>query len=73
MKTQQALGDEQERLRSEGLRALARIIARRALAHQGHAVSGSTKGGEDAADGKWRSNRERPGGSRTERSRHSRR
>ncbi|MYD27795.1 MAG: hypothetical protein F4X03_02595 [Dehalococcoidia bacterium] len=32
MKTQQALSDEQERLRIEGLRALARIIARRALA-----------------------------------------
>ncbi|MXZ88370.1 MAG: hypothetical protein F4089_03460 [Gammaproteobacteria bacterium] len=32
MKTQQALSDEQERLRLEGLRALARIIARRALA-----------------------------------------
>ncbi|MXZ89799.1 MAG: hypothetical protein F4Z07_13325 [Dehalococcoidia bacterium] len=32
MKTRQALSDEQERLRIEGLRALARIIARRALA-----------------------------------------
>ena len=32
MKTQQALSDEQEWLRIEGLRALARMIARRALA-----------------------------------------
>ncbi|MDE2933949.1 MAG: hypothetical protein OXS47_08780 [Chloroflexota bacterium] len=32
MKRQRALNDEQERLRIEGLRALARIIARRALA-----------------------------------------
>ena len=32
MKTQRALSDEQERLRIKGLRALARIIARRALA-----------------------------------------
>ena len=32
MKTQRALSEEQERLRIEGLRALARIIARRALA-----------------------------------------
>ncbi len=32
MKTQQALSDGQDRLRIEGLRALARIIARRALA-----------------------------------------
>ncbi|MCY4392896.1 MAG: hypothetical protein OXE43_12745 [Chloroflexi bacterium] len=32
MKRQRALSAEQERLRVEGLRALARIIARRALA-----------------------------------------
>ena len=32
VKTQRALSEEQERLRIEGLRALARIIARRALA-----------------------------------------
>ncbi|MCY4393206.1 MAG: hypothetical protein OXE43_14340 [Chloroflexi bacterium] len=32
MKTQRALSDEQERLRLEGLRILARIIARRSLA-----------------------------------------
>ena len=32
MKAQRALSEEQERLRIEGLRALARIIARRALA-----------------------------------------
>ncbi|MXZ47565.1 MAG: hypothetical protein F4Z08_11405 [Chloroflexi bacterium] len=32
MNTQRALSDEQERLRIEGLRTLARIIARRALA-----------------------------------------
>ncbi|MXY96910.1 MAG: hypothetical protein F4Z29_03985 [Gemmatimonadetes bacterium] len=31
MKTQRALSDEQERLRIEGLRVLALIIARRAL------------------------------------------
>ena len=35
VKTRQALSDEQERLRIEGLRALARIIARRALAYPG--------------------------------------
>ena len=35
VKTRQALSDEQERLRIEGLRALARIIARRALASSG--------------------------------------
>ncbi len=33
MKTQRALSDEQERIRLEGLRILARIIARHALAH----------------------------------------
>ena len=33
MKTQRALSDEQERVRVEGLRILARIIARHALAH----------------------------------------
>ena len=60
MKTQQALSDEQERHRIDGLRALARIIARRALAHQGHAVSGSTGGGGDAVDGESGGNRERP-------------
>ena len=32
VKTQRALSNEQERLRIEGLRALARIIARRVLA-----------------------------------------
>ena len=32
VRTQRALSDEQERIRIEGLRALARIIARRALA-----------------------------------------
>jgi len=31
VKTQRALSDEQDRLRIEGLRVLARIIARRAL------------------------------------------
>ena len=65
MKTQRALSDEQERLRIEGLRALARIIARRALAHHGHDISGSTGGGGDAADGESRGNRERPRGART--------
>ena len=33
METQQRLSDEQERMRLEGLRILARIIARRARAH----------------------------------------
>lgn len=33
MSTQQRLSDEQERMRLEGLRILARIIARHALAH----------------------------------------
>ncbi len=33
MSTKQRLTDEQERMRLEGLRALARIIARHALAH----------------------------------------
>ena len=65
VKTQRALSDEQERLRSEGLRALARIIARRALAHQGHAVSGSTGGGGHAVNRESRCNRERPRGART--------
>ena len=73
VKTQRALSDEQERLRIEGLRVIARMIARRALGHHGHAVSGSTKGGEDAADGKWRSIRERPRGSREVKGRHSKR
>ena len=35
MKAQRALSDEQERLRLEGLRILARIIARHVLAHPG--------------------------------------
>ena len=65
MKTQRALSDEQERLRIEGLRALARIIARRALADHSHTVSGSTGSGGNAADGELRSNREPPRGSRT--------
>ncbi len=42
MKTQQGLSDEQERLRIEGLRALARIIARRALASHDRTISPST-------------------------------
>ena len=41
MKTQRALSDEQERIRLEGLRILARIIARRALAHPGLRTSRS--------------------------------
>ena len=41
MKAKRALSDEQERLRIEGLRALARIIARRALAGSGSHVDGS--------------------------------
>ena len=73
MKTQQAPSEEQERLRSEGLRALARIIARRALAHQGHAVSGSTGGGGHAADGESRSNRGAVPGLADVKGRHSRR
>ena len=35
MDTQPALSDEQERMRLEGLRILARIIASHALAHPG--------------------------------------
>ncbi len=65
MKTQRALSEEQKRLRIEGLRALARIIARRALGHHGHAVSGSKGSGGHAANGESRGNRERPRGART--------
>ena len=45
MKTQRALSDEQERLRLEGLRILARIIARHALAHPGLYEGDSENGG----------------------------
>ena len=44
MKTQRALSDEQERVRIEGLLILARIIARRALAH---ATCGSSRTTEE--------------------------
>ena len=44
MKAQQALSDEQERLRIEGLRALARIIARHAHAHPGRYEDDSGEG-----------------------------
>ena len=43
MQAKRALSDEQERLRIEGLRALARIIARRALA-QSRRPADSTPG-----------------------------
>ena len=43
VKTQRDLSDDQERLRIEGLRALARIIARRALA-QSRRPADSTPG-----------------------------
>ena len=45
MKAQRALSDEQERLRLEGLRTLARIIARHALAHPGLYGDGADKEG----------------------------
>ena len=35
METRQQLSDEQEQMRLEGLRVIARIIARHALAHPG--------------------------------------
>ena len=47
VKTQQALSDEQERIRIEGLRALARIIARRALTD---AASGASRSRNRTAD-----------------------
>ena len=41
MQTKQPLNDEQERRRIEGLRTVARIIARRVLAHEGRGVNSS--------------------------------
>ena len=45
MKAQRALSDEQERMRLEGLRILARIIARHALAYPILYEDGSDEGG----------------------------
>ena len=60
MKTQRVLSDEQERIRLEGLRILARIIARHALAHP-DLYAGSTSGERPPAaqDGRARPVRKR--------------
>lgn len=51
MQTKRALTADQERHRSEGLRTLARIIARRALAHQEHDATRSPVGRPEVPPG----------------------
>lgn len=58
VKTQQALGDEQERLRIEGLRILARIIARSGLADATPGHSRSSRRTSEGAANRTRARRE---------------
>ena len=51
MTRQRALSDEQERVRVEGLRILARIIARHALAEHGHSEGGRGEEGPEPPPG----------------------
>ena len=51
VKTQRALSDEQERVRVEGLRILARIIARHALAQHGLSEGGRREEGPEPPPG----------------------
>ncbi len=60
MSTQQHLSDEQEAIRLEGLRRLARIIARHYLAHPEKYASGGAGGQGDPPHGGEGHIREQP-------------
>ena len=51
VKTQRALSDEQERVRVQGLRTVARIIARHAFAHPGLSEGGRREEGREPPHG----------------------
>ena len=61
MSTQQRLNDEQERMRREGLRTLARIIARHYLAHPEKYANSATEEAETpSVNGRQTAEGERP-------------